>query len=95
MPCFHFQFAEIDSAFLLIIKFSPLNEYCVMKCGLCMWLDLFQLMKKHVCDGRWEVRDSTLEFVTQLTANLKGIVMVILPVLSSLILKHCNIWKKD
>ncbi|XP_053085818.1 BRCA1-associated ATM activator 1 isoform X2 [Pangasianodon hypophthalmus] len=34
--------------------------------------ELFQLMKKHVCDGRWEVRDSTLEFITQLTANLKG-----------------------
>ncbi|MCI4393571.1 hypothetical protein PGIGA_G00158990 [Pangasianodon gigas] len=35
-------------------------------------MELFQLMKKHVCDGRWEVRDSTLEFITQLTANLKG-----------------------
>ncbi|KAF5883528.1 BRCA1-associated ATM activator 1, partial [Clarias magur] len=34
--------------------------------------ELFQLMKKHVCDGRWEVRDSTLEFITQLIANLKG-----------------------
>ncbi|KAM9454802.1 integrator complex assembly factor BRAT1 isoform 2-T2 [Clarias gariepinus] len=34
--------------------------------------ELFQLMKKHVCDGRWEVRDSTLEFITQLTANHKG-----------------------
>ncbi|KAK3530183.1 hypothetical protein QTP86_017766, partial [Hemibagrus guttatus] len=35
-------------------------------------IELFQLTKKHVCDGRWEVRDSTLEFITQLTANLKG-----------------------
>ncbi|KAF7689703.1 hypothetical protein HF521_013056 [Silurus meridionalis] len=34
--------------------------------------ELFGLMKKHVCDGRWEVRDSTLEFITQLTADLKG-----------------------
>lgn len=34
--------------------------------------ELFQLMKKHVCDARWEVRDSTLEFITQLTADLKG-----------------------
>ncbi|XP_027012118.2 BRCA1-associated ATM activator 1 isoform X1 [Tachysurus fulvidraco] len=34
--------------------------------------ELFQLTKKHVCDRRWEVRDSTLEFITQLTANLKG-----------------------
>ncbi|KAL7845930.1 hypothetical protein AOLI_G00241220 [Acnodon oligacanthus] len=34
--------------------------------------DLFPLLKKHVCDGRWEVRDSTLEFIMQLTATLKG-----------------------
>ncbi|XP_062866641.1 BRCA1-associated ATM activator 1 [Trichomycterus rosablanca] len=34
--------------------------------------DLFPLLKKHVCDVRWEVRDSTLEFITQLTATLKG-----------------------
>ncbi|XP_066518473.1 BRCA1-associated ATM activator 1 isoform X2 [Hoplias malabaricus] len=34
--------------------------------------DIFPLLKKHVCDGRWEVRDSTLEFIMQLTATLKG-----------------------
>ncbi|KAI5629603.1 BRCA1-associated ATM activator 1 [Silurus asotus] len=34
--------------------------------------ELFGLIKKHVCDGRWEVRDSTLEFIAQLTADLKG-----------------------
>ncbi|KAI5085801.1 BRCA1-associated ATM activator 1 isoform X1, partial [Silurus meridionalis] len=39
--------------------------------------ELFGLMKKHVCDGRWEVRDSTLEFITQLTADLKGTEMII------------------
>ncbi|XP_072514122.1 BRCA1-associated ATM activator 1 isoform X1 [Salminus brasiliensis] len=34
--------------------------------------DLFPLLTKLVCDGRWEVRDSTLEFIMQLTATLKG-----------------------
>uniref|UniRef100_A0A4W4FKE4 BRCA1-associated ATM activator 1 n=1 Tax=Electrophorus electricus TaxID=8005 RepID=A0A4W4FKE4_ELEEL len=34
--------------------------------------DLFSVLKKHVCDGRWEVRDSTLEFIAQLTSALKG-----------------------
>ncbi|XP_076839041.1 integrator complex assembly factor BRAT1 [Brachyhypopomus gauderio] len=34
--------------------------------------DLFSVLKKHVCDGRWAVRDSTLEFIAQLTAALKG-----------------------
>lgn len=43
---------------------------------VCVWPELFQIMKKHVCDGRWEVRDSTLEFITQLTAKLKGTVMI-------------------
>ncbi|XP_058236380.1 BRCA1-associated ATM activator 1 isoform X2 [Hemibagrus wyckioides] len=36
-------------------------------------IELFQSVKKHVCDGRWEVRDSTLEFIAQLTANLKDL----------------------
>uniref|UniRef100_A0A3B1JPI5 BRCA1-associated ATM activator 1 n=1 Tax=Astyanax mexicanus TaxID=7994 RepID=A0A3B1JPI5_ASTMX len=34
--------------------------------------DLYPLLKKLVCDGRWEVRDSTLEFIMQLTAAFKG-----------------------
>lgn len=57
---------------LLALCFLEIKE----KVGLCIWPELFQLMKKHVCDGRWEVRDSTLEFITQLTSNLKGILMM-------------------
>ncbi|KAI4886136.1 hypothetical protein NFI96_015286 [Prochilodus magdalenae] len=34
--------------------------------------ELFPLLKKHVCDGRWEVRDSTLEFIMHLTITLRG-----------------------
>ncbi|KAF4118982.1 BRCA1-associated ATM activator 1 isoform X1 [Onychostoma macrolepis] len=32
--------------------------------------DLFPVLEKRMCDLRWEVRDSTLEFITQLTAAL-------------------------
>ncbi|XP_060754598.1 BRCA1-associated ATM activator 1 [Neoarius graeffei] len=46
---------------------SPSSD--LWKTVLC---ELFEIMKKHVCDGRWEVRDSTLEFIAQLTAKLKG-----------------------
>ncbi|RXN04892.1 BRCA1-associated ATM activator 1-like protein [Labeo rohita] len=34
--------------------------------------DLFPVLEKRLCDLRWEVRDSTLEFITQLTAALNG-----------------------
>ncbi|KAK7166618.1 hypothetical protein R3I93_006389 [Phoxinus phoxinus] len=34
--------------------------------------DLFPVLKKRMCDLRWEVRDSTLEFITQLTVALNG-----------------------
>ncbi|XP_073698827.1 integrator complex assembly factor BRAT1 [Garra rufa] len=34
--------------------------------------DLFSVLEKRLCDLRWEVRDSTLEFITQLTAALNG-----------------------
>lgn len=33
---------------------------------LCVWLDLLKVVKKHVCDMRWEVRDSTVEFMGEL-----------------------------
>lgn len=32
--------------------------------------DLFPVLEKRMCDVRWEVRDSTLEFITQLTVAL-------------------------
>ncbi|XP_028829013.1 integrator complex assembly factor BRAT1 isoform X2 [Denticeps clupeoides] len=31
--------------------------------------DLFPVLKRRVCDVQWEVRDSTLEFITQLSAH--------------------------
>lgn len=34
--------------------------------------DLFPVLEKRMCDLRWEVRDSTLEFITQLTVALNG-----------------------
>ncbi|KAK6475999.1 BRCA1-associated ATM activator 1 isoform X1 [Huso huso] len=34
--------------------------------------DLFPVLKKRLCDVRWEVRDSALEFLTQLTLNFQG-----------------------
>ncbi|XP_073722259.1 integrator complex assembly factor BRAT1 isoform X3 [Misgurnus anguillicaudatus] len=34
--------------------------------------DLFPVLEKRTCDLRWEVRDSALEFITQLTAVLGG-----------------------
>uniref|UniRef100_A0A673GMK7 BRCA1-associated ATM activator 1-like n=1 Tax=Sinocyclocheilus rhinocerous TaxID=307959 RepID=A0A673GMK7_9TELE len=34
--------------------------------------DLFPVLEKRMWDLRWEVRDSTLEFITQLTAALNG-----------------------
>ncbi|KAI7811103.1 BRCA1-associated ATM activator 1 isoform X2 [Triplophysa rosa] len=34
--------------------------------------DLFPALEKRTCDLRWEVRDSTLEFITQMTAALRG-----------------------
>ncbi|XP_043102559.1 BRCA1-associated ATM activator 1 isoform X2 [Puntigrus tetrazona] len=34
--------------------------------------DLFPVLEKRMCDVRWEVRDSTLEFITQLTAAFNG-----------------------
>uniref|UniRef100_A0A8C1WEC4 BRCA1-associated ATM activator 1 n=1 Tax=Cyprinus carpio TaxID=7962 RepID=A0A8C1WEC4_CYPCA len=34
--------------------------------------DLFPVLEKRMCDLRWEVRDSTLEFITQLTTALNG-----------------------
>lgn len=34
--------------------------------------DLFPVLEKRTCDLRWEVRDSTLEFITQLTVALNG-----------------------
>ncbi|XP_067298133.1 BRCA1-associated ATM activator 1 isoform X2 [Pseudorasbora parva] len=34
--------------------------------------DLFPVLKKRMCDLRWEVRDSTLEFITQLIVALNG-----------------------
>ncbi|XP_016347330.1 BRCA1-associated ATM activator 1-like [Sinocyclocheilus anshuiensis] len=33
-------------------------------------VNLFPVLEKRMCDLRWEVRDSTLEFITQLTAAL-------------------------
>ncbi|KAA0722519.1 BRCA1-associated ATM activator 1 [Triplophysa tibetana] len=34
--------------------------------------DLFPALEKRTCDVRWEVRDSTLEFIAQMTAALRG-----------------------
>lgn len=34
--------------------------------------DLFPALEKRTCDLRWEVRDSALEFITQMTAALRG-----------------------
>lgn len=34
--------------------------------------DLFPALEKRTCDLRWEVRDSALEFITQMTASLRG-----------------------
>ncbi|XP_051994214.1 BRCA1-associated ATM activator 1 [Xyrauchen texanus] len=34
--------------------------------------DLFPVLEKRMCDLRWEVRDSTLEFITHLTTALYG-----------------------
>ncbi|XP_056595329.1 BRCA1-associated ATM activator 1 isoform X2 [Triplophysa dalaica] len=34
--------------------------------------DLFPALEKRTCDVRWEVRDSTLEFIAQMTSALRG-----------------------
>ena len=45
---------------------------------VCVVTDLLPVLKKRVCDVRWEVRDSTLEFLGQLCEALSCTVTPIL-----------------
>lgn len=49
---------------------------------LVCFADLFPVLEKRMCDLRWEVRDSTLEFITQLTAALNGTTSIFISALT-------------
>lgn len=63
--------SDADSAVNLFV-FSTLLP-CKWSCSEHVYsADLFPVLEKRTCDLRWEVRDSALEFITQLTAVLCG-----------------------
>ncbi|XP_036397967.1 BRCA1-associated ATM activator 1 [Megalops cyprinoides] len=75
----------MSEVFTLILQYldSPDSDATVLQKAfqvILKWLckglgalpqDLFPVLKKRLCDVRWEVRDSSLEFLTQLTSHFR------------------------
>ncbi|MBN3322548.1 BRAT1 protein, partial [Atractosteus spatula] len=71
----YLQNSDTDSSVLTKAMQAVLNWlFCCSEIPLT-WLflkqDLFSVLEKRLCDVRWEVRDSTLEFLTRLTIRFQ------------------------
>ncbi|KAJ8372849.1 hypothetical protein AAFF_G00276220 [Aldrovandia affinis] len=66
--------SEVLSVLLLISGQSGYRLHCSPESlpNLFLTEDLFPVLKKRLCDMRWEVRDSSLEFLAQLTSHFQG-----------------------
>ncbi|KAG9349815.1 hypothetical protein JZ751_026168 [Albula glossodonta] len=60
---------DIDSTVLQKAFQVTLKWLCT--CSELPPQDLFPVLKKRLCDIRWEIRDSSLEFLTQLTSDFQ------------------------
>ncbi|XP_030636571.1 integrator complex assembly factor BRAT1 [Chanos chanos] len=69
----YLQHPDPDATVLKKALQATLRWTCVCSHSPDVWSfihqDLFPVLKKRVCDVRWEVRDSSLEFITQLTSH--------------------------
>ncbi|KAG7491969.1 hypothetical protein MATL_G00009510 [Megalops atlanticus] len=99
----------MNEVFTLILQYldSPDSDSTVLQKAfqvILKWLcrglgalpqDLFPVLRKRLCDVRWEVRDSSLEFLTQLTSHFQETPSYCETLLSSGVLELLMILLKD